>query len=141
MKALFIIDTAEGSGKGHLIRTLEIVKQFKKNGWQTIIIIERCILGKFASELMDLADTLDFSESNSNISINDVIEKASGLNCDKIIIDSYKIDYRNISKVNLTNLDIYRILDAPTNKVEGVQDIKLGIRFNLQATSEGLKVI
>ena len=141
MKALFIIDTAAGSGKGHLIRTLEIVKQFKMNGWQTVIIIERCVLGKFASELMDLADTLDFSESNSNISINYVIEKASGLNCDKIIIDSYKIDYKNISKVNSTNLDIYRIIDSPTNKVEGVQDIKLGIRFNLQATSEGLKVI
>ena len=73
--------------------------------------------------------------------MNDVIEKASGLNCDKIIIDSYKINYKNISKVNSTNLDIYRIIDAPTNKVEGVQDIKLGIRFNLQATSEGLKVI
>ena len=64
MKALFIIDTAAGSGKGHLIRTLEIVKQFKKNGWQIAIIIERCILGKFASEIMGLADTLDFSESN-----------------------------------------------------------------------------
>ena len=127
MKALFIIDTAAGSGKGHLIRTLEIVKQFKKNGWQTVIIIERCILGKFASELMDLADTLDFSESNSNITMNDVIERASGLNCGKVIIDSYKIKYKNICKLNSTNLDIYRIIDAPTNKVEGVQDIKLGI--------------
>lgn len=141
MKALFIIDTATGSGKGHLIRTLEIIKQFKKNGWQIVIIIEKCILGKFASELMDLADTLDFSESNNNITMNDIIEKASSLNCNKIIIDSYKLRYKNISKVSSANLGIYRITDVPTNKVDGVQDIKLGIRFNLQATSEGLKVI
>ena len=141
MNALFIIDTAPGSGKGHLIRTLEIIKQFKKNGWQIAIIIERCVLGKFASEIMDIADTLDFSASNSKISIKGVIKKASVLNCDKIIIDSYKVKYKDIPKVNSTNLDIYRIIDAPTNKVEGVQDIKLGIRFNLQATSEGLKVI
>lgn len=141
MKALFVIDTAIGSGKGHLIRTLEIVKQFKKNGWQIVIIIERCILGKFASQLMDLADTLDFSESNNNITIIDVINKASNLNCNKIIIDSYKIKYQNISKDNSANIDVYRIIDAPTDKFDGVQDIKLGIRFNLQATSQGLKVI
>ena len=141
MKALFIIDTATGSGKGHLIRTLGIVKQFKKNGWQIVIIIEKCILGKFASELMDLADKLEFSDSHSNTTINDIIEKASNLNCNKIIIDSYKIKYKNISKINSAGLGIYRIIDAPTNKVDGVQDIKLGIRFNLQATSEGPKVI
>ena len=141
MKVLFIIDTAAGSGKGHLIRTLEIVKQFKNNGWQIVIIIERCILGKFASELIYLADTLDFSESNNNLTINDVIEKASSLNCNKIIIDSYKVKYQNISKVNSANREVYRIIDAPTDKFDGVLDIKLGIRFNLQATSEGPKVI
>lgn len=141
MKALFIIDTATGSGKGHLIRTLSIVKQFKKNGWQIIIIIEECILGNFASELMELANTLEFSESHSNATINDIIEKATNLNCNKVIIDSYKVKYTNISKVNSANLGIYRIIDAPTNKVDGVQDIKLGIRFNLQATSEGPKII
>jgi spore coat polysaccharide biosynthesis predicted glycosyltransferase SpsG len=141
MKALFIIDTAIGSGKGHLIRTLEIVKQFKKNGWEIVIIIERCILGEFASKLMVLADTLGCSESNNNITIIDVINKASSLNCNKIIIDSYKIKYQNISKVNSPNIDVYRIIDAPTDKFDGVQDIKLGIRFNLQSTSDGMKVI
>jgi spore coat polysaccharide biosynthesis predicted glycosyltransferase SpsG len=138
MKALFIIDTATGSGKGHLIRTLAIIKQFKKNGWQILIIIEKCNLGEFASELRDLSDSLEFSESNNNITLYNLMEKALNLNCNKIIIDSYKIKYKNFLKANL---GIYRIIDVPTNKVDGVQDIKLGIRFNLQATSEGPKVI
>ena len=138
MKALFIIDTATGSGRGHLIRSLAIMKQFKKNGWQILIIIEKCNLGEFASELRDLADSLEFLESNKNITLYNLMEKALNLNCNKIIIDSYKIKYKNFLKANL---GIYRIIDVPTNKVDGVQDIKLGIRFNLQATSEGPKVI
>lgn len=141
MKALFIIDTAPGSGKGHLIRTLEIIKQFKKNGWLIAIIIEKCILGEFTSKIMDLADTLEFSESNNDTTIDNIIEKAINLNCNKIIVDSYKIKYKNISKVKLANLGIYRIIDKPTNEIDGLQDIKLGIKFNLQRTSEGPKVV
>jgi spore coat polysaccharide biosynthesis predicted glycosyltransferase SpsG len=70
MKALFFIDTAEGSGKGHLVRSMEIIKQFKKNGWQVIIIIEKCRLGKLEGEIKALADTLEFLDPNKELNIN-----------------------------------------------------------------------
>jgi spore coat polysaccharide biosynthesis predicted glycosyltransferase SpsG len=141
MKALFFIDTAEGSGKGHLMRSVEIIKQFKKNGWQVIIIIEKCRLGKLEVEIKALADTLEFFDPNKEININYFIKIARDSNCDRMIIDSYKMNYKNFAKISLDELKVFRILDNPTLQIDGIRDIKLGIRFNLQETNEGLKII
>jgi len=141
MKALFFIDTAEGSGKGHLVRSMEIIKQFKKNGWQVIIIIEKCKLGKLEGEIKALADTLEFLDPNKELNINYFIKKARDSNCNKMIIDSYKMSYKNFAKISLDELEVFRILDNPTLQIDGIRDVKLGIRFNLQETKEGLKII
>lgn len=141
MKALFFIDTAEGSGKGHLVRSVEIIKQFKKNGWQVMIIIEKCRLGKFEREIKILADTLEFLDPNKEIDINYFIKKARDSNCHRMVIDSYKMSYKNFTKNILDELEVFRILDNPTLQIDGIRDIKLGIRFNLQETKEGLKII
>lgn len=141
MKALFFIDTAEGSGKGHLVRSMEIIKQFKKNGWQVIIIIEKCRLGKLEGEIKALADTLEFLDLNKELDINYFIKKARESNCNRMIIDSYKMSYKNFTKISLDELKVFRILDNPTPQIDGIRDIELGIRFNLQETKEGLKII
>ena len=141
MRALFFIDTAEGSGKGHLVRNLEIIKQFKKNGWQVLIIIEKCRLDKFEGEIMALADTLEILDLNQELNVNYFIKRARDSNCNRMIIDSYKMNYKNFTKISLGELKVFRILDNPTVQIDGIRDIKLGIRFNLQETNEGLKII
>ena len=91
MKALFFIDTAEGSGRGHLVRSVEIIKQFKKNGWQVIIIIEKFRLGKLEGVIETLADTLEFLDPNNELDINYFIKKARDSNCNKILAPSLSV--------------------------------------------------
>lgn len=136
---LFFIDVASGSGRGHLIRTLQIINQFKNKKWSINIIVEKCESDLYLDQLNRIAKTFNVIDQEELISIRTLLEIAEKNECEYVIIDSYKVQYGEIT--SLEKFRIYRIIDSPVSPIEHVTDIKIGIRFGLQNTDKGLKIV
>jgi hypothetical protein len=73
------------------------------------------------------------------ISIRSILEIAEKMECMYVIVDSYKVQYTEVP--NLEKFKIYRIIDCPEYPIKYVEDIKIGIRFGLQNTDKGMKIL
>jgi len=136
---LFFIDVAPGSGRGHLVRTLQIINQFKRTKWNIHIVVEKCESDTYLVQLKKIAKTFNVIDQKDLISIISIIEIAEKMGCKYVIVDSYKVQYSEINC--LEKFKIYRIIDSPLPPIKYVNDIKIGIRFGLQNTDKGLKIL
>jgi spore coat polysaccharide biosynthesis predicted glycosyltransferase SpsG len=138
-KVLFFIDVGKGSGRGHLIRSMQLIKEFKKKKWFISVVIEKCELDVFIKELKEISDSVSEVSIKSTEYLTSLLEFAENLNCNYIIIDSYKLIYDEIQ--TSPSSTIYRIVDKPSSQIKHVNDIKIGVRFGLQHTDEGPKIL
>jgi len=136
---LFFIDVAPGSGRGHLVRTLQIINQFKSTKWNINIVVEKCESDTYLAQLKKIAKTFNVIEQKELISIRSILKIAEKMECKYVIVDSYKVQYSEIT--SLEKFIIYRIIDSPVSAIKYIEDIKIGIRFGLQNTDKGLKIL
>jgi spore coat polysaccharide biosynthesis predicted glycosyltransferase SpsG len=138
-KVLFFIDVGKGSGRGHLMRSMQLIKEFKKKKWFISVVIEKCDFDVFIKELKEISDSVSEVSIKSIEYLTSLLKFAENLNCNYLIIDSYKLIYDEIQTSPSTT--IYRIVDKPSNQIEHIQDIKIGVRFGLQHTNKGPKIL
>ena len=138
-KVLLFIDVGKGSGRGHLMRSMQLIKEFRKKKWLIYVVIEQCDLDVFIKKLKAMSDSVSEVSIKSSYYLSYLLDFAENLNCDYLIIDSYKIIYDEIQTSPSTK--IYRIIDKPSKQIKNIKDIKIGIRFGLQHTKNGPKIL
>ena len=136
---LFFIDVAPGSGRGHLVRSLEIINQLKRQYWNLNIVTEKCEPDVYLDQLKRSSNTFHEITPGNTILLGSILEIAEKTKSSYVIIDSYKVKFTNVNW--LDQFKIYRIIDSPQVTVKGIIDIKIGIRFDLQNTGKEMKVL
>lgn len=136
---LFFIDVAPGSGRGHLVRSLEIITQLKSNYWKINTVIENCESDVYLDQLKEMSNTFHKIAPGNNILLRSILDIAEITKSRYVIIDSYKVKYTDVNC--LDKFKIYRIIDFPQATVEEITDVKIGIRFGLQSTDRGPKIL